>query len=287
MRIAGILFTFALTLSSTSSAALIGPGDIAFIGFNADGNKDFAFVTLADIDASTSVFFSDNDWTGSAFTPTEGTINWFSGTSLITAGTVVSFNNLLDPRRTVSHGQFAEFSGTFSLSGSDEELWAYLGPNRSTPSAFLGMIANETEGVTGGPVLSGTGLVDGVSAQIIDGDEDIMAYVGPRSGQASFSSYLSLISNDANWITQDGPNDQSNDTIAPDVPFDATSFTLSSASAAPEPSSIILATSGVLVIAATKRRRRSKVLRVSAHASSLASQYGYALDQLLTDRVRN
>ncbi len=105
-------------------------------------------------------------------------------------------------------------------------------------------------------------LSDNVNAQLIDFPPnyyDTMAYNGSRSSEATFSSYLTLISDDTNWIFQGGSSNNGVDGIPPDVPFDATSFTLSSPSAAPEPSSIVLATSGVLVIAAARRRRRSKV----------------------------
>ncbi|MEZ6146915.1 MAG: hypothetical protein R3B91_16155 [Planctomycetaceae bacterium] len=36
---------------------LVGPGDIAFVGFNADGDDDFAFVTLVEIAANSTVYF--------------------------------------------------------------------------------------------------------------------------------------------------------------------------------------------------------------------------------------
>ena len=39
-------------------------GDIAFTGYNTDGNKDFAIVTLADIAASTTIYFTDDETTG-------------------------------------------------------------------------------------------------------------------------------------------------------------------------------------------------------------------------------
>ena len=78
--------------------------------------------------------------------------------------------------------------------------------------------------------LAGTGLTFGVNAidlSPISPGEDIGAYVGLRSGQASLAAYRALINNTANWITQDAGGDQGIDTIAPDVPFSTTAFTAS------------------------------------------------------------
>ncbi len=252
----------ALSVHHDCSAALMGPGDIAFIGFNADGNDDFSFVTLAAISPSTSVYFRDDEWNGGtigvtgAFNTGEGSMQWDSGATTISAGTVISVNNANSVSRTVNFGSFVGFSGSLSLDGIDEALWAYLGTDHTAPTVFLSVVANEAAPNATSPNLGGTGLTDGVNSQIIAGDEDIMAYIGARSGQTSFSDYLAFISNDANWITEDSAGSQHNNTTAPDVPFDSTAFTLS-ASAAPEPSALVLAIGGLLTIAVSKRRRRA------------------------------
>jgi hypothetical protein len=249
MRAIFFVAAIALSVHHSCSAALMGPGDIAFIGFNADGNDDFSFVTLVDIDPSTTVFFREGAWSGSAFTPIEGALEWFSGATGIAAGTVVSFRNIRDgATQALSHGHIASVFGNFELSGGNDELWAFLGPDSMTPDAFLAMAANEAVGHSGGPILTSTGLTDGLTAQIIDGDFDVMAYIGPRSGQAALADYLALIGDDQNWTL-------SND-IGSLVPFDSTSFSVSAA-AVPEPGGLILAISGLLSIAATKRRRRA------------------------------
>jgi len=45
----------------------LGPGSIAFVGFNADGNDNLAFVALETIAAGTQIHFSNRGWTGSGF----------------------------------------------------------------------------------------------------------------------------------------------------------------------------------------------------------------------------
>jgi len=39
-------------------------GDIAFTAYNADGNDDFAFVTLVAISSGAIIYFTDNEWDG-------------------------------------------------------------------------------------------------------------------------------------------------------------------------------------------------------------------------------
>jgi hypothetical protein len=85
---------------------------------------------------------------------------------------------------------------------------------------FLALVANHTLD----PV-AGTGL-SAAHGAYLPSSSDIAAYTGARSSQTSFAGYLALISNSANWISQDATGDQIADGTAPDLPFDATSFTL-------------------------------------------------------------
>ena len=74
-----------------------------FVGFNADGTDGFAVVSLIDIPASFTIYFSDNEWNGSVIglggafiNTTEGEITWSTGGSVVPAGTVVNFNSTSD-----------------------------------------------------------------------------------------------------------------------------------------------------------------------------------------------
>ena len=89
------IFTFCLfSITSFGQSA----GDIAFTGYNTDGNKDFAIVVLADISASTTIYFTDDETTGvgspSALAGSEGTITWNTGANIIKAGTIVVFTDV-------------------------------------------------------------------------------------------------------------------------------------------------------------------------------------------------
>src|SRR5262249_62414073 len=63
----------------------LGPGSIAFVGFNADGNDGFAFIAIDTIPAGTVIQFNDNEWNGQpigaggAFNTGEGSLTWTNG----------------------------------------------------------------------------------------------------------------------------------------------------------------------------------------------------------------
>ncbi|MEB3233492.1 MAG: Hint domain-containing protein [Leptolyngbyaceae bacterium] len=137
-------------------------GDIAFIGFNTDGNSDFAIVVLEAIDGFTSpveIKFTDNEWNGTAFNSDEAVMTWTIN-SLIPAGTVVAFNNLRSIP-TVTAGTVS-ISGNMALQNNDEVLYAFTG-TLATPDTFLAAIARSTFSRAVAS-LSGTGLALGSTA---------------------------------------------------------------------------------------------------------------------------
>lgn len=200
-------------------------GDIAFTGFNADGNDNFAIVTFVDLAPNTTIWFRDSEWNGTMLGSDEGSVQWNSGETVIPAGTVISFDN--------TGGGFIQSAsaGTLinpniSLSGSGEGIFAYLGPALDTPTVFLAAIANADE-ATGFGSLANTGLTAGSTAILLPAGIDVAAYTGPRTGldQAGYLAALNDIAN--NWVTQDGTGDQHVDGTAPDLPFSLTPFTFS------------------------------------------------------------
>lgn len=208
----------------------MGPGSISFVGFNADGNDDLAFVTLETIAAGTVIHFTDNEWLGAAFNGGESGWSW-TATAEVPAGTVVNLSGVGTAGIAASTGSVAFFStANLGLSAGNEIVYAYIG-TPSTPTAFLAAITNVSF-ADGGATLAGTGLTEGINAinlANIDPGADIAAYIGERSGETAFAAYLEAINNTANWQTQDAAGDQSGDGTAPDVPFADTAFTLAGA----------------------------------------------------------
>ncbi|MEH1863566.1 MAG: SdiA-regulated domain-containing protein [Nostoc sp.] len=208
----------------------LSAGNIAFVGFNADGNDNIAFVALVDINPGEVIIFEDNEWNGTAWVDTnEGAFSW-TATSLVTAGTIVRIDNIGTGTIAASTGTAASGvtgrGGNRGVGANDETIYAYQG-SAASPT-FITAIANGGFSTANG-VLTGTGLTVGTNAidfLTVDDDVDIAAYNGSRSGQANFASYLPLINNPANWQTQDGTGDQSIDGTAPDVPFSSTEFAI-------------------------------------------------------------
>jgi hypothetical protein len=205
----------------------LSPGAIAFVGFNADGNDDLAFVALTAIAANDVIRFTDNEWNGSPLVSggafvnfNEGIINWTAPVGGITAGTVVRLSNLATLTPVASAGNLTR-SGDFDIGAENEMIYAYQG-TAQIPTGFLAVIATHSVDSTIGTGLNASHVI------YLPNDRDVAAYNGSRSSEASFPAYLTLLGVAANWVTEDGLGDQSANGIAPDVPFAATVFTVTS-----------------------------------------------------------
>lgn len=214
----------AITIAPPGPAPF-APGDIAFVGFNADGNDDLAFVALREIPAGTVIYFNDREWTGAGFNTGEGEVTWTASSS-IAAGTVVTINSF----GSTPVSNLGTTSGSSGLSTSSEIVYAYVGAP-GAPTAFLAAITNNGFTADGG-TLAGTGLVAGTTAidlAVVDAGADIGVFNGARNGQSSYAGFLAQINNPANWLTQDTASDDSIDATAPNLPFSVAGFTLGSA----------------------------------------------------------
>ncbi|MEP4599157.1 MAG: lamin tail domain-containing protein, partial [Cyclobacteriaceae bacterium] len=197
-------------------------GDIAFVGYNSDGDDDFAIVVLSDLAANTVIYFSDNETDGAGgLTTGEGAVSWDTGTSIITAGTVVVFADTDSEGNEFfgsSVGSLTYSDAGMNISGEGDELYAYLGSDEATPSTFL---AGFQIGSGNGADLTDTGLVEGSTFLTHDAtaSPDGGFYSGSIDSQSDYASYLALIMDDANWSyeTSNGENV---------LPFSTISFSL-------------------------------------------------------------
>src|SRR5258707_11596708 len=108
------------------------PGDLALIGYSSDtGGKSFAFVLLKDVDATTTVNFTDNGWLAAGgFRAGEGVVSWSAPAGGATAGTVISFTGL---------------TGSFNPSTTGDQIIAYQGPaTAATPLFAVDFADNHT-----------------------------------------------------------------------------------------------------------------------------------------------
>ncbi|MCS7075955.1 MAG: T9SS type A sorting domain-containing protein [Bacteroidia bacterium] len=230
-----LLYFFILWISvNYSYAQLTALGDIMFVGMNADGVDGVAFLALVDIPANTTIYFTDNEWTGTSFNTNESYFQW-SHTVCVPAGTVVIVQNInqgtlsstsLNPTANIGTVVWSTTSSPNNNSGianSDECVYAYLGSSYNTPTTFLSAIANSS---TYGGVITGTGLTVGSTFIEFTNNHDVFVYNSTNTCEATQAATLSKIANTTNWISQDGSGDQSNDGIYPDFPTHViTSFT--------------------------------------------------------------
>ncbi|MPZ40762.1 MAG: hypothetical protein GEU95_22465 [Rhizobiales bacterium] len=209
----------------------LGLGSIAFVGFNADGNDNLAFVVLEDIAAGTVINFTDNEWIGSSFTDDENHWSW-TATGDIGAGAVVTMDDLATTSPTSNLGTIEYSTDAARDIGNtqtaNEAVYAYVGD--AVSPTFLAAISNSNFFDGSGSfnpnigVLEGTGLTGGLTAVGLPGH--ILAYDGRHVTGTTFEELLPIINDRANWISQGSGNDESGDGIAPDVPFSTDPFIL-------------------------------------------------------------
>lgn len=245
----------ALLLSSQANAAL-NAGDIMFTAFNAD-EDGLSFVTFVDIAANTTIFFSDNEWTGSAFNSGESYNQWVSS-DVVAAGTVVRFSAYDKTSLSASTGVLSRVTvsgnSNWGLSNSGETVYAYLGTGATAPTTFLSAITNGTFDANG--PLTNTGLTAGVNAIELtakagaSSEPDYAEYNGVRSGLSNFADYKAQVANVNNWNV-DSVNNSASAAVVPDT----TAFTVAAVTPVPEADSVGMLLAGLGVLALVRRRQ--------------------------------
>jgi hypothetical protein len=207
-------------------------GDIAITTFNSDpsapGTEYFAFVPFVDLGVGTTIYFTDNEWTGTTLNAGEGYISW-TATSPVSKGTVVSIGNPGSGSAAITStgAAFRPFGG-FDLSSGGDQIIAFQGLPNVDPAGPKFLFAINTAGAGGfaGPPTNAVpaGLTEGVNALSVGSfptpgsDEDNGQYTGTRTGTtAALKSAIADMQN--NWTFTDGAGDQS-------IVVDATAFTI-------------------------------------------------------------
>ncbi|NDG62653.1 MAG: hypothetical protein EBY29_04190, partial [Planctomycetes bacterium] len=133
------------TLLSTSSFGALIAGDVAIVGFQASGvtTDSVSFVTFVDLAAGTTLYFTDNGWTGTAFrgvsaTDGDGNENLmrFTVVNTIVAGTIIgSRTSSADYAWALSGlvGPGTSAYAQLSLSATGEQVTILESTNPSNP----------------------------------------------------------------------------------------------------------------------------------------------------------
>ncbi len=168
--LASLLFGFSVNLSATTLVA----GDIAIIRLNGDSPDSWAFVLLRNIDAGTTIMFTDEGWNAnsSSFQGSgESHLTWVAPDGGLLAGTVITVeeNSGASNTFTTSSGTTTLTSGSsFSISSSGDQMLAYQGSS-SSPTFIYAVQSNSRKWQTGNCLSSSqsalpTGLVNGTTA---------------------------------------------------------------------------------------------------------------------------
>jgi hypothetical protein len=162
-------------------ATVLSVGDIAIVQYNS-ATDAFTFVFLRDVEAGTTVNFTDNGWLAAGgFRAGEGTVT-YTAPSAITAGTIVMLPGL-------------------NLDDAGDQIIAYQGDPLSPTILYLVDLADGNNTVAGDATNDNTtalppGFTLGVNAVGVAFDQAL--YAGPTSG--SPAELFAAISNAANWI---------------------------------------------------------------------------------------
>ena len=200
-------------------------GDIAFVGFNADGDNDLAIAVLADLAATNPIYITDGKITtdGKKEGTTEGILKW-ERASTVTAGTIVVFTDVDLESRSVSVGTLSEPDAGFSLNATDgDAVFVCIGDptvdEMVEETTWLAGIFNSNDGIETIANFSATELVVGDTFVIIDdtASKDGGEYNGARSGESNAAAYRLLIGDESNWTTSTSDGESI-------LPFDTTSF---------------------------------------------------------------
>ncbi len=223
-----ILLALVISVSAQTDLDL---GDIAFTGYQSEGDDKFAFVLLKDIVSGTQITFTDRGWLaagGFHQTELENTIVW-EATADMQFGTQVVIASAI----TLQASEGNVSGDTFGLSSGGDQLFAFQGtlPTQSNQSNFLAAIQmngswddDATKKKSAKPSI----FTDGENSLFIDPEVNNAVY--DCSTKNSDPSILRLaVNNSSNWLVSDNIEALQLDIpyCTDPLPVEVTTFTIS------------------------------------------------------------
>ncbi len=178
------LFAGVLNISVYSQTVLTA-GDIAIVAFNTDDPDQFGFVPLVDLTQGTTVSFTDNGWTGTTLTTSEGTFQW-TAANAVTRGTVIMVNPT-----------------NISFSTTGDQLFVYQG-SASNPTFIYGLSTRSwvTGSINANTSRRPASLAVGSTALAFSTERD-NGFYNVVSTTGTKSQVLASVSNTNNWTRSD------------------------------------------------------------------------------------
>ena len=195
--IEGSLFGTAPPPPPPGSMTELAAGDVLFTAINGDAPDAFAFVTLRDLIAGTTISFTDKDYTAAAATfPTNEAAFTWTATTAVPAGTLVTIET--DPLTTDR--------GTVSGAGGG------ISTTAETYYAFQGVITNAATGeISVDRFLAAINLGNAageipaavtVANAYIHFDQDNARYNGALD-RSDLAAFAARVRDPANWLVDD------------------------------------------------------------------------------------
>ena len=177
-------------------------GDIAFVGYNADGTESFAFMAIADIPGNYAIAFTDIGWSNNTFITPEDVGTWISPGAGVSKGTVVTVSDIGSTMSADTGIWLGDDIGTINVGG--DQLLAYQG-HSALPHFLAGV--STTDWVTDGALDNETSylpasLTLGVNAVSFNSVLE-NGYVNANKTTGSRWGYLTAINNHASWTRND------------------------------------------------------------------------------------
>jgi hypothetical protein len=211
-----LILSISIALSGLVAQAQLTPGVIAFLGFQADAPDGFAFVTLQDIAAGDSIFFTDNGWSGSAFFSNENTMSWKANVA-VPAGSVVKIQ---DPDNASIPNALIEGPGVtrgklFGFAVAGDQMFAYTLGAGGTQIPLAGFSTNgflatcNTSGIGNSPssclpsnLTLGLNAVQ-LNSNVAGGTNPDNAFFNIPNVTGSANEILALVNNPNNWTNDE------------------------------------------------------------------------------------
>jgi len=192
---------------SSQAATTLAAGDVQILGYREDDPDALLFVLWKNIDATTVLQFTDNNFTtATVMAAGEGILNWTSGASF-SAGSVIKLYGAATSMNTASAGTVANGAGGApAFAGAGDSVTVFQG---TANTSQVNIFAMDFESSTGLNIISTpSGLTGGSTAFFFGGSNDNGYYNGTRTfvangpdTAANIAAAKAAILNSANWTT--------------------------------------------------------------------------------------